>query len=502
MARIHLRKEPRLDAKLDAFSYQMEAVNALKELTYGAIFHEQGLGKTKIAIDLSLYWLEKKQVDTVLFVVKKGLLANWQREFSVHTFIKPKLLSQNRRGNFYVFNSPARVILAHFEVLKSEKRRVELFLKTRDVAVILDESAKIKNPNSTLTEVFFELAPLFKRKVIMTGTPVANRPYDIWSQVFFLDRGESLGKDFAAFKASTDLSNNLADDYAAQQSLEGELERVFEKISAFSVRETKSSGVISLPEKVYERITAEWEPKQHELYRQLRDELRAIVVKDGVPTEDRAEPILKRLLRLVQVASNPKLIDSSYSADPGKMTVLKDLLRRISSAKEKAIVWTSFTDNVDWLAQELKAYGTRRVHGKMGMDARNRSIEKFLKDDGVRVLLATPGAAKEGLTLTVANHVVFFDRGFSLDDYLQAQDRIHRISQKKVCFVYNLLMEESIDQWVDVLLHSKHMAALLSQGDISIDYYRSQMSYDFGNILKNVLGIENDKEETEDSSNG
>ena len=101
MAKIHLRKEPRLDTKLDAFAYQMEAVNALRELEYGAIFHEQGLGKTKIAIDLSLYWLENKVVDTVMFVVKKGLLANWQREFFVHTFIKPKVLSQKKKGNFW-----------------------------------------------------------------------------------------------------------------------------------------------------------------------------------------------------------------------------------------------------------------------------------------------------------------------------------------------------------------------------------------------------------------
>ena len=96
--------------------------------------------------------------------------------------------------------------------------------------------------------------------------------------------------------------------------------------------------------------------------------------------------------------------------------------------------------------------------------------------------MATPGAAKEGLTLTVANHVIFYDRSFSLDDYLQAQDRIHRISQEKPCFVHNLIMEDSVDEWIDVLLHAKEIAAQLAQGDISLDYYKSQMSYDFGEI--------------------
>ncbi len=76
MPKIKLKKEPRLDAKHQAFSYQSEAVQAVRELEYAAIFHEQGLGKTKIAIDLMLYWLEKKTVDTVLFIVKKGLIRN------------------------------------------------------------------------------------------------------------------------------------------------------------------------------------------------------------------------------------------------------------------------------------------------------------------------------------------------------------------------------------------------------------------------------------------
>ena len=52
-----------------------------------------------------------------------------------------------------------------------------------------------------------------------------------------------------------------------------------------------------------------------------------------------------------------------------------------------------------------------------------------------------PQSSKEGLTLTVANHCIFYDRTLSLDDYLQAQDRIHRISQNKECFIYNLIIK-------------------------------------------------------------
>ena len=217
---------------------------------------------------------------------------------------------------------------------------------------------------------------------------------------------------------------------------------------------------------------------------------RAIVIREGFPAEDKVENVLKRLLRLIQIATNPRLVDQSYSQRPGKLDYLLDLVYKIRADGQKCIVWSSFNQNVDWLAKELKQFGCRRVHGRLSTDQRDRSVLKFLNEPSCNVLVATPGAAKEGLTLTVANHVIFYDRGFSLDDYLQAQDRIHRISQTRTCFVHNLIMAESVDEWVDSLLRSKHLAAQLAQGDISLDQYQREITYDFGEILKRVLAIE------------
>jgi SNF2 family DNA or RNA helicase len=83
---------------------------------------------------------------------------------------------------------------------------------------------------------------------------------------------------------------------------------------------------------------------------------------------------------------------------------------------------------------------------------------------------------------------MFYDRSFSLDDYLQAQDRIHRISQDRECHIYNLIMADSVDEWVDVLLAAKHMAAKLGQGDIDVEAYGAGISYEFAAMLKTVLG--------------
>jgi SNF2 family DNA or RNA helicase len=486
---LKLRREPLLAAKHSGFVYQIAAVNAVKDLEYSAIFHEQGLGKTKIGVDLCLLWLKEKVVDSILIVTKRGLIQNWCDEIAIHSHLKPRILNQDKRKNFFAFNSPARLYLAHYEVLRSEQKRLTLFLKTRRVAVILDEAHKIKNPDSQIAKALFSLSSGFVKRVIMTGTPVANRPYDLWAQIYFLDHGLSLGQNYSEFKSELDLSNDLATDQNKKTRFEASLGSLFTKIRRFSVRETKQTADIHLPDKELRNALVDLEARQAEIYQTFRRECAAVVVKGGLPMLDDAEEILKRLLRLVQVASNPRLVDEAYHGMPGKFPTLESMLYKISDAEEKAIVWTSFTENVDWLARQLQQFGAVRVHGKMNYEERKESLYKFKNEAACRVLVATPASAKEGLTLTVANHAIFYDRSFSLDDYLQAQDRIHRISQTKTAYITSLIARDTVDEWVDVLLAAKHLAAKLGQGDISKAQYESEVSYSFGEMVSQILGI-------------
>jgi SNF2 family DNA or RNA helicase len=485
---LNLTRDASHEPKLPGFPYQIEALHAIEGLEYAAVFHEPGLGKTKIAIDLLLSWFKAGVVDSVVVVTKRSLIANWRAELQNHSHHFPLVLSQDRRANYAALNSPGRVYLTHYEVFKTDLNRLRLFLKTRRVAVILDEAQKIKNPSSALFRTFAQLREEFVRRVILTGTPIANRPYDIWALIYFLDGGRALGRDFKPFREQFDISASMAHDRAARRQFELNLEQLFERIQSFSVRETKKSARIILPDKVVENVLVEPEELQEELYRQFRDETRAAVEKQGVMSFDDIDEVVKRLLRLVQVASNPRLVTEAYNREPGKLPALKNLLYDARAKGSKAIVWTSFVENAVWLTRQLRDLGSCVVHGKMSIDDRNAALERFKKDPSVMVLVATPGSAKEGLTLTVANVAVFFDRSFSLDDYLQAQDRIHRISQEKTCYVYNLLLKDSVDIWVDELLIAKHLAAQLGQSDIDATAYRSRATYSFGEILKSILG--------------
>ena len=127
------------------------------------------------------------------------------------------------------------------------------------------------------------------------------------------------------------------------------------------------------------------------------------------------------------------------------------------------------------------------LYGGIFIEDRNKIVKKFRRDDEFKVLIANPAAAKEGLTLTSANNAIYLDRNFNLVDYLQSQDRIHRISQKKTCFVHNIIMRGSIDEWVDLLLHAKHDIAQLGQGDINLDEFSRKIDYSFSDVLKKIL---------------
>ena len=116
-------------------------------------------------------------------------------------------------------------------------------------------------------------------------------------------------------------------------------------------------------------------------------------------------------------------------------------------------------------------------------------ISSFRQDAQTKILIATPGVARVGLTLTEANYAIFYDRNFSLENYLQAQDRIYRISQTKDCYIYKLLSQNSIDYWVDALLEAKEVAARYGQGDIDEKEYSERISFDFADILYDILKV-------------
>lgn len=105
------------------------------------------------------------------------------------------------------------------------------------------------------------------------------------------------------------------------------------------------------------------------------------------------------------------------------------------------------------------------IFGEIPLDERASIVARFQSSPDLNVLVANPAAAREGLTLTAANHAIYIDRTFNLLDYLQSQDRIHRISQQRPAYIHNLVGIHTIDIYIEDVVYRKQVVAEYVYGD-------------------------------------
>src|SRR3990172_7610224 len=444
------------EPKTQALPHQLEAIDFIKKHQEVALFDEQGLGKTKIVIESLCLSMKQGEIEGALVVAPMSLLYNWEHEVLKHSFLIPIVLKGTKREKRYKFMTGANFYITNYEAIIAELLRIKRFCKSRKVAMILDESARIKDPQTKTAQALFELRQYSLKRIIITGTPVANKPFDLWAQFFFLDGGKILGDDFDNFKSKY---NEKSSDYIES------LHELKTTITKHSIRRCKND-VLELPEKRFINVYVDLKGKQLEIYNKLRNELKIKMQDiDGNISIDEAENILKKLLRLTQIASNPSLIDKGYNEIPSKFEKLDNLLKDIASKDEKAIIWTCFVGNITILKNRLREYNPLVIHGEIPIKDRMNFVNIFQESDKNKVMIANPAAAREGLTLTKANNAIYLDRNFNLVDYLQSQDRIHRISQTKECHIYKILAKKSIDEYIDRIIEVKKDVAAFVQGD-------------------------------------
>lgn len=442
--------------RLKPLPHQLEATKFLIERDNAALFDEQGLGKTKIMIDALAHNFSLGNIEAAIVICKKSLLATWQEEIAKHSQLKSIILrgTPKQKGLSYMWF--AHFYLINYELVLTEVDRLRRFLVTRPMALVLDESQRIKNPEGKATQAILSISPFAKRRYIITGTPIANSPRDLWTQAFFLDGGIALGQTLYDFCERF----NIEQKSNVQTFLdESSLNELRSTLSKFSMRRLKDD-VLELPAKTYKTIQVTLEPAQREMYDKLRSQLYLEIVNlDGQQVIDDAENILKRLLRLVQIASNPKLIDKSYTGTPAKFIELDSLIAGMLALQEKVIVWTGFVQNVRLLRRRYEQHGAAMIYGGVPIQDRQEIVERFQNSCELKILIANPGAAREGITLTAANHAIYLDRNFNLVDYLQSQDRIHRIGQEKLSYIYSLVGEDTIDTYIEDVVYRKQLIA-------------------------------------------
>ena len=462
---------PDLYAKvIPDFAHQKIASRYGYYLKESALLEEQGLGKTKTAIETFLAKKELGKVDRCLVIGPLSVINNkgWGKQIktfapdSSYTFIRgtkaEKIQTLDDEDGQYDF------YLANYEGLLTIEDEILLWVDDRTM-VILDESSKIKNYYALRTKLCLEIGKLAEYKMLLTGTPVTQNAYDIFSQWYFLDCGDSFGQSYEAFLKR--YFNAVGFKKVAKW---GALEQIADIMKRKAIRFTKEEALPDLPDKTYQIREVEMSPLQRQYYNAI---LQREMIRLAELEKVDAQNILVTILRLQQITSgyispkdsnDVKLEPRPIEGTNTKINELEDLLEEIGD--KPIVIWTRFKFDVQNIANLCKRMNRSFVEYVGGMTEKMREeTESDFQNGKANIFISIPSAGGYGMNLQRASYAIYYSNDYSLQNRLQSEDRIHRIGQKNNCTIIDLVCNNSIDYNVLTVLQSKKQIADVVTGD-------------------------------------
>lgn len=437
--------------KKTANSHQTFGVEKMLKKTH-LNFDDQGLGKTKQAYDTAGNLISKKVINLAIFITKASLVENMLREIQDDA---QQLTALSISGNLkarlesYKYISGNAIVLSYDTLIRDISELTNL-AQVNSCALFFDESHYIKNPKSKRAISALDLSAFSDHVYCFSGTPIPNKTDDIYTQLCAtgLIKDMSLNDFKARYRTAEELNELLQDKYIRRLKTE--------------VKE------LSLPNKKHIQIEVPLSAPEFELYNSLESDFVKYLETSGQNSKiPPIKNVLTKLLRMNQFLSNPGLLVDEYTGARSKLEACINLTNEIIKKNEKVIIWTSFRENTVFLGKALKKHAPLILAGDTSSKRKAEIAHLFQNSDDYKVIIAIPAAAREGFTLTAANHAIYLDRSYSSLDWLQSQDRIHRISQKKECFIYTLETPGSIDETITAILNQKQDQMTTSLGDPS-----------------------------------
>lgn len=453
------------DFKTEPYAHQRAGLAFLQHLEGGALLWEMGLGKTKTAIDFAEWLFQNGHPDLrVLVICPNTVKRNWGNEIEKHADHQDWLLPKGT-----LKQRAAELATARYTIINAEALSYPVMAKAlREIEwdlVIVDESTRFKSPGADRTKNLRKLRA--KRRVILTGTPITGKPQDAYAQFEWLAPG-TFGNSYHAFKerycqkeyfGTTVVYNGVNPLYA---------DELADRIAAHSYRILKAD-VLDLPEKVYVDRTVELGGEQLRAYNQMRDELRIeIEGRDDL----QANTVLTMILRLTQVTAGMIGEKGNYTwLDKGnaKLEELDNLLND-ELAGEPVVIFGLYQEELEQLARRYTSRwfagptGTPIIYGPTPEGDRARLVDAFQAGD-LSILFCQIRTGGIGINLTAAKTAIYYTRGWGLEEYLQSQDRLHRIGQTGTVSIIHLLAGGTIDNDIAAALAAKRNLADHLTGD-------------------------------------
>lgn len=440
---------------------------------------EQGTAKTKPTIDTIAILYANKKIDCAIVIAPSGVERNWNSdeipkhlppEFGMETAVgifksdKSRTREHERKIDALLRFDGLSFLLMSYDGAMTEigKKTIQDFLKKRRCIVVLDESHNIKAPGAKKTLFLNKVCQKAPYRRILTGTPMAVGPFDLYAQIKFLDEwfwknkgidgAQTFRQFFGEYFTRADCQALHGYDPGYDKLMGYKNLDILKKWLAEISDRYEKTDIFDFPEKLYQKRYFDMSREQRSAYNELKEEL---ILKVGENLISGELPIVK-LLRLQQITCNyvPTGEDEPvhmFSEKNPRLNIMEDLRDEIWCP---TIVWARFRHDVDQL-MDLLGKDAVRYDGAVDDDQAERNKKAFQAGD-VRWFVGTAQKGGPGLTLTRAKTVVYYSNSFRLIDRLQSEDRAHRVGMDSNPVNYiDLVANDTVDDHIINNLRNK-----------------------------------------------
>ena len=432
------------------YPYQAYCIDYLIHNQAVGLFLEPGLGKTVITLTAlhDLRYNRWEVVKPLIIAPKKVAEATWTEEVKKWEHLKkmrimPVLGSTQQR--LRALATPADAYVINRE---NTQWLVEHFRNNWPFdAVILDESSSFKNPQSKRFKSLKLVRSHIRRFVELTGTPASNGLEDLWAQIYLLDGGARLGQTLGAYRDKYFVPGRRnRTTIFSYMPKDGSFEMIRQTIGDICIS-MKASDYITLPDVIHHDIPVMLDTAARKAYEQLEMDL-LLRVDENTITAGSAGVLTGKLLQLC----NGAVYDTERNAvhvHDCKLDAFIELIEQLNG--QHALVFFNFQHDRDRLMNALAPMKNLRVrvysHAKDATDWNNGEID---------VLLAHPASCGYGLNLQLGgHHAIWFGLTWSLEQYEQANKRLHRQGQSQPVIIHHLIVQGGMDETVIKVLHDK-----------------------------------------------
>jgi SNF2 family DNA or RNA helicase len=427
-------------------------LNYLFEVNWGGILaDDMGLGKTVQALSFLQHYKSEREKIKALVVCPTTLIYNWENEIRKFT---PDLTYHIHHGGARTRSKEALmeydISITTYGTLRSD---IKLLMSLEFDYVVLDESQAIKNPASKVTKAACLLNA--RHRLCMSGTPLQNNTFDIFAQMNFLNPGMLGTMEFFRQEFSIPI------DKFGEEDRKEHLRKI---LYPFILRRTKEQVAKDLPEKQEMILFCEMEDEQRKIYDAYRNDFRnqilGTIETQGIQKSQLT--ILQGLMKLRQICDSPAILNEAEKFENHSIK-LEELSREITEniSNHKALIFSQFLGMLALIKEKLGELGVKYEYfdGSTSAPDREKAIQSFQRDEGVRVFLISLKAGGVGLNLTAADYVYIVDPWWNPAVEQQAIDRTHRIGQTKNIFAYRMICRDTIEDKILKLQEKKRALA-------------------------------------------